>query len=323
MNSHDRRAAAFRVQRAWRKACTRRLVATRAALREMTTCVVCRDECVQLVRCANNHGCCVGCALAASDARCPLCRETRVNAAADPATPAVLAACRARLHCAACELYLDVDAVERHRAWCPRHRFVCPWSSCTQCVPAAELATHVLAHGVPQLAADADNVYQIHLVLRPSSALVFVAAGAVVVLTLEASSFRRAGAPACAHVGLRAFYSSPSAPALTARLRQLRIVDGEWIEDHRLGPVMPMLATREAIVHGAVVAVTPRAACLHDESCDNLVFAGPPTPRTLALVRRAGVADTSASAAALGPPPHALLHLLLTPDASCQASDVE
>ena len=176
-----------------------------------------------------------------------MCREVRVNATADPAMAVVLFACRSRLHCAACDICLDVANVEQHRAWCPRHRFICPWSTCTQCVPAAELAQHVLAHGVLRLT-PTKNVFEIHLILHPSSALVFVADGIVLVLTFESTGFRRLNALTCGYISLRAFYPSPHAPALDARLRQLRVADGEWTEDHRLGHVTPMLATRVTFV---------------------------------------------------------------------------
>ena len=80
------------------------------------TCAVCQDECVRLVRCANGHRCCVGCALCAA-ARCPLCRE-----------PRALVAGRARgrdggVRAAAALRELrraSAIGVEAHRAWCRR-----------------------------------------------------------------------------------------------------------------------------------------------------------------------------------------------------------
>lgn len=304
--------AATIVQRAWRRVCTRRLVATRTAMRDMSVCVVCRDECVDHVRCGNNHACCVGCALSASDQRCPMCRETR-SLVADAGLPVVMAAAGVRLLCAACNVHLDSKDVEFHRAWCPMHRFVCPWEQCAQCVPAAEMATHVRAHGVPCLTPDDAGDVHFHAAVRPTTSFVVVVGDAVVVLTLAAGSFRRGGEPACAFVSLRAYYASSDARLLTARVRQLR-VSGEWVEDHRLGGVKPMLATREVAVGTLSAALTPRSMC--DEPFDALVFTGVPTPANLQNVKRAGVQDVSAAPAAslLLPNAHtvALLHVTLT-----------
>ena len=232
-----------------------------------------------------------------------------------------MAAAGARLLCAACDVHLDAKDVEFHRAWCPRHRFVCPWEQCAQCVAAADMAAHVRAHGVPCLTpADAGDVH-FHVALRPTCSVVVVVDDAVVVLTLAAGSFRRGGEPACAFVSLRAYYASSDAPLLTARVRQVR-VDGEWVEDHRLGAVTPMLATREAAAGGT--ALTPRSMNAAENEAA-LVFLGKPTPSTLQRIKRAGVQDASAAPAAsfLLSSSHtvAILHVSLSREATlCAAS---
>ena len=273
------------IQRAWRAACTRRLVATRRTLRDLSTCVVCCDECTRLVRCANGHACCAGCTMSTEDNRCPVCREPR-PLVHDAAFQSTLVAANARLACLACNVTIAPAMVEQHRAWCPSHRYVCPHHACTHCVPAAEMARHMFDHDdVLQLHAREDGAHHLVLALQSVESVIALVGATVVVVT--SAPLRRYPDVGLMHVTVRAYYPGPMAPAVHCVVRQVRASDTQWVEEHRLGVIPPMLASREAAVVGAGAVVTPRNTCVlaHDSG---YVAEGPPNAKK---VRQAGLRD--------------------------------
>lgn len=324
------------LQRLWRVRASARHARAAAQLRAMAECVVCGDECAQLVRCAHGHACCVGCTLAASDTRCPLCREPR-PATVDTSLAQALAACGTRLRCRACGVASDVADCEAHRAWCPAHRFVCPWSTCTHTVCAAEMAAHVRHHDrVHQLTRTREGCYHLVTALaRPGDAVVTCAGDTTVVLTtarrMPHHLHVQEASPPMLHLHVRAYYASARAPALRATLRQLR-VDGcdtrdAWSEEHRLGVVPPMIASRESVVlAGQTPALTPRALLAENFDHAQLVLpdVDPGAEASACIgpqVRAAGLRDVPALTKPLASPlldghaaPAVLLHVALCED---------
>ena len=299
--------AARNVQRAWREHRARVLTRLIGSLRERCRCVVCGDECVRLVRCSNGHASCVGCSLAASDARCPLCRVARDRTRVDFVTPAVLAECGARLRCSSCGRSTTVQECERHRAWCPAHRYVCPFDACTHTCPADEMAHHVTAaHGVPSLSPRQDGCHHIVTTstMRPFPPRLIVVGDTVVSIaqSWQAHSLRRGFAPTTAetvHVMLRGHYASCDAPVVRVTVRQLRAVDAQWSEEHRCGVVAPVVAPLEHLPPSAfgtpTVVVTPRCVLTRDDDEADVPLVLPdaaPTDRSLReRLMRSGVRD--------------------------------
>ena len=338
--------AARRVQRAWRACAARRLVAAGGALRALATCAVCQDECVRLVRCANGHGCCVGCALCASDMRCPLCREPR-PLVAERVLADTMAACGLRLRCASCGVSSAIADVEAHRAWCPAHRYVCPHAACAQCVSAGAMAAHVAAHhsdGVPRLLRAADGARHVvaAFALRlASDSLVLEVGGAVVVVRtwpkyLSALALSEAGPPAL-QLAARAYYPAPTARALCLTVRLLRVVGCEtpeaFCEEHRLGVVPPMLASRESCVMCNVAAtLVPRTVYAPPPQHPRLPDVNPfcvvparPGAGLAARARHAGLRDLPAVQLPLAPAtatPVAFVHLALREDVRVAIGDL-
>ena len=287
----------------------------------MCECVVCHDECVKIVRCANGHSCCMGCVLASSDSRCPVCREMRAPVA-EAAMPVALEATGTLLRCHSCNTCTRAEDCERHRAWCPAHRFVCPWSTCTQCVRASDMAAHVRHHGeVHALTRKIDGTFHVVLTLTRAGDT-FVMCVRDTTLVISNTLQRRMGGPdgLFMHIHLRAYYPGPDAPSLHATVRQLRVSDCDthdgWTEAYRYGVVPPMIASRESVVLAwPSPVVTPRT-CTGDafdpfvlpDACPGL------SSQLRDQVRKAGVRDVSNKAAADMQTPTALLHLVLRED---------
>ena len=165
-----------------------------------------------------------------------------------------------RLSCELCGVALDAASCEQHRAWCPSHRFVCPCAGCNSMLLARELAAHVKGHAdTHRLERRADGSY--HLVVGAVRAggdtVVMLVGDAVVMLTTVP---HRRAVPnyvtglewGLLTVQLHAYYASGEAAPIVATVRQLRVGDcdtpGAWIEEHRMGVVSPMIASRESIV---------------------------------------------------------------------------
>lgn len=312
--------SARRIQRAWRALSCRRLSSARREMRETWgVCVVCGEECVQMVRCSRNHGCCTGCTVCSTDAsKCPVCREAR-PAVVDPLLPLLMEALGPmRFRCAACGEVTGLRERERHRAWCPAHEFVCPWQSCSHCARGADMAAHVRGHeGVVEAEYTPGGSHHATVALRAGESQVFTTAtGMTVVLSLLPSP--RA---ASVQLTLRAYYPSAESPALLGRVRQVVLPSCEWVEDHRTGVVPAMISSRESVVLGAAVAITPRSAW--SESVHTLLHPG--RPSALAA-RRAGLREVVLPSSPLSPPTAmptvAWLHVELCEDGHRCVSDV-
>ena len=259
--------------------------AAKYALRALATCAVCSDECVKLVRCARGHACCMGCATAARDPRCPVCREWR------PLTPdagvrCAIEACRVSLRCSTCGKMSSAATCEHHRAWCPAHEFVCPHASCMKCTSAAGMAAHALTHAnTVRLSASSDGGYDVLVVLplvaiRSPEPIVVVCASLATVV-IEPSIVRTDDAMPIVMISMRAYYASDSTPGLKARMRQLDAEDlTEWTEEHRTGAVAPVLASHETYTHAISVPMSPRShigvSPLVAARVRNIVIAIPP-----------------------------------------------
>ena len=295
-------AAARQVQGEWRRHASQRFARVQAMLREMCKCVVCGDHCTHMVRCSNGHTCCGGCAIGggnpAADRRCPMCRETRALVA-DSSVPAMLDMCGTTMRCGMCAARLTARDCERHRAWCPRYEFVCPWPACQHCACAKDMAGHVRGHrGVHVLTRTRDGTYHAMLAMVLSNDLqVFCVGDAVVVLT---ATVRRVLGGATAlddaahttvapqlHVAARAYYPSGDAPVVSASLRQLSVEQCEhhnlWLEEYRIPEVPPMIASREAIMVGGSTGVTLTPHSLMLDAASSSSHLGAPSAVTVSL----------------------------------------
>lgn len=327
-------AAAFVVQHHWRVRASHQLQATRATLRELCVCAVCRDECVRVVRCPNGHATCVGCTLSASDTRCPVCRDSRALNL-DSMVATALEACGARLKCATCGQHSAVAHHERHRAWCAAHRFVCPWATCMQCVAARDMSTHVLGHGnVPRLVRQLDGTYHLLLATTPrtNDAWLVCVGNATVVLTNATPRRLVAAEHNLVHIGARCYYAGPDASVVRLVMRQLLVSQcadrDHYTEEHRIGVVPPMIASREAIVANGVPSILATRALLADgeTSATDLAttFAIPDvrpgtTPGLVERAKRVGLRDLPPASPPLtqlpdGLTPACLLHFCFRVD---------
>jgi len=265
---HGRERAACTVQRYWRRYICNRHAATSNYLVALSTCAVCQDECVDLVRCANGHGCCIGCEINLSDTRCPLCRDIRLPQR-DTLFPSLLRVADVRFRCGTCRKVLTVAECEPHRAWCDAHRFQCPFPACTACVCAAEMVSHMQQkHNVTTLRMLADGTYHLIVGMLPGSeATVYCVDDVTVVVETSAVGRRQtlyeSQLPEL-DLHIRAYYASPNTACLKATVRQLLPSQldtyGEWLEEHRCGVVPPVLACRESKnAQETSVRLTPRS----------------------------------------------------------------
>ena len=258
------------IQRAWRRRTSRRTCELLKHLRGLSVCCVCGDESIKMLRCSNAHGCCIGCAAASTDTRCPLCRENKETRWPDGAVPLLLRQAHARLRCHACGTLHRPDSIEHHRAWCPSHAFVCPYPACAQCVPARSMFAHVAHHdGVMHVGADG-----LFCVLGPVNGTMVLRHERTIVM-LRVLVQRRPIMPSSStetppvhfQMVFHAYYESDQSPPLRATVRQRRLagcdVPEAWVEEHRLGVVPPVLAHRETIVSTThMPSLVPRAMLL-------------------------------------------------------------
>lgn len=245
-------ASAIVVQRAWRNHMVHMMMHIRAWSRQMSRCVVCDDECVTLFRCANGHGCCIGCDASITDQRCPICRDPRhVNS--DDTLTTILIATRTRHLCVACNVYVDTRGCEHHRAWCPSHTFTCPVASCRQTLRSTELAQHVCHH---------NNVTRVQgsrafvmVANRFSENAILVVDDDVVVISTtprtQSSSLNDIISGGI-DFGIRCYYRNSEVGVLTCTVRQIQTStsddDDRYLEEYRMGMVPAMIASRERIV---------------------------------------------------------------------------
>ena len=309
-----RRHAARTIQRRWRLYTSSMAAQLRNALRDMTVCVVCGDECVRVVRCAKGHSTCAGCNLSMNDNRCAICRDVR-GTTVDTMLPLVLEAARCKLRCQTCYRLSTPAQCELHRAWCEGYRFLCPWHTCQRCVPAAEMASHVEHHAnVHRLQRQSDGGY--HAILgftRVGEQFIFCIGDATVVL--HSTTRRVSNAPSphplhalstiLFHIVGRAYYPTTSHPAILTELTQLRATTTEkdaFLDRHHLGPLPPMLASSETVVIGGLGAwVAPRCIQMephHEEGSPIVLPNSMPSTTDVGLhVRSNGILDAPTTAA--------------------------
>jgi len=246
-----RRQSAIVVQQAWRRHMVHMMMHIRAWSRTMSRCVVCDDECATLFRCANGHGCCVGCDASIADQRCPVCRDPR-HSNVDQTLTTLLVATRARHLCTACNIYVDTHRIEHHRAWCSSHLFTCPVSSCQQTIRASELAQHVCHH---------NNVTRVEpcrefviVANRFSEDTVIVVEDDVIVVSttpLNTNSLNDILSGGIAF-GIRCYYRDSSVGVWSCRVRQVQTStsndNDRYMEEYHVGVVPAMIASREHIV---------------------------------------------------------------------------
>lgn len=306
--------AAKTIQRSFRsrRRSGSRLRAFDELVKDMSRCVICHDECVRMMRCQNGHGVCEGCNMSSTDPRCPLCRDVR-STEVDKTFERIVVATQVQLTCQTCKKRVTAATCEFHRNWCPQHKFTCPFNSCSQTLPANELARHVLqCHGTrtQRVRTQNDGAYRIFASFPATSNDV-----SVIVLeddtciVVSTSHIRRVIMPtAHSHVGqadallqlhMRAVYSSPSARAIVALVRQMRLIDcddvyNSWVEEHRHGIVAPIVAPRESLDEGAYdgPVVKPRVALTETPETALVVSAGTLNHKLLAAhARRYGLRD--------------------------------
>lgn len=269
-------AAARLVQRRWFRRQSKRHTAALTFLRQMSECAICGDECVDMVRCANGHGCCTGCDASKDGRTCPLCREPQIQVI-DGLVPMVMRNCALRLRCVQCGVCVPSEERERHRAWCPAYTFACPIAGCTHACRASTMARHVHMH----------RGEHVHTVERDGRITLVVSRFVedVVLLlsdgergnhkeTAVVLSFgRRSVGAADMLLGqmtlcMRAYYTDCDAPAWHASVRQMRVQDclaGTWMEEHRVGIVPPAIAARETLVlSNYAPIISPRCILCHE-----------------------------------------------------------
>lgn len=282
------------VQRAWKRNAEKLRV--HRHIRDMTTCVVCADECVRLVRCKHAHPVCLGCRAAMHGAACPVCRDEGAMTE-DVAMPNLLRVCGIFLHCATCQRYFPSAVHEAHRAWCSSHKFRCPFPYCTRFVRASDMASHMVGdHGLraavgPSSCSDVVARVVFGVTVGPQHDIPFLVNDDVVVAT-----FNRLDRAEDVSIDLRAIYANARSTPLIATVRQLRVIDCEdvdrtWLEDYRFGIVPPTMASR---VHRPKYTPTFAPHCRwNDTSKAAVVLHAQPTSDASEEVCRYGIRDRS------------------------------
>ena len=264
----------------------RMMMALRTWSREMARCVVCDDECVTLFRCPNGHSCCVGCDASITDQRCPMCREPR-SAKSDDTLACLLVTTRCRMFCQMCNLHVDANYCEFHRAWCPSHQFLCPCKGCHQTFARVDMASHILRH---------EDVVDIPLCEKGSREFVMITTrfnedtiftvnnDVFVISTMHGTNSNSLNELLSGEISfrIRCYYKSPSSRVWMCTLRQLQMAhidnDSMYVEEFNVGMVPAVIASREQLVVSPYTPhITPR--CLH---------VIPPQPRNSTLLFEKG-----------------------------------
>lgn len=285
-----RNAAAVQLQRQWRQLASRRHASSMMRLREASVCVVCHDECTRVVRCINGHPSCVGCVLGSGvhgHTSCAICREPRAMHVDRTLAP-LLEASSAKMRCGTCRCMVPWDRCEDHRAWCPEHAFACPYEGCHMHVRARDLAEHVhRAHRAPVLL-PRSGTHTVVMAMRPGQDNALMIVSDTVVAAHLALPPIGTSEPLYV-LALRAHYASAQSPPLVARVRQYRMDSDEWISEHRVGTVPPVLASRE--MSPAAASVPLVHACLADAQEHATICASMAWPAAKPLLWQVGVRD--------------------------------
>ena len=246
-----------------------------ALLRGMSECAICGDECVDMVRCGNGHGCCTGCDAYKAGRACPLCREPQVQIV-DVVLPMVMRKCAMRLGCEQCDTCVPSDERERHRAWCPAHTFACPVPGCMRAARASAMATHLrLQHGsdsVHTVGRDGRITLIVSRAVEDVVLLVADTTGGRDAATAVLLSFVRRGADVLLgqmSMNTRAYYKNRQAAAWQLSVRQVRVQDcnaGAWTEEYRVGVISPAIASRENVMIPTYSPIISPRCCLLDDA---------------------------------------------------------
>lgn len=241
-------------------------------LRDACTCVICQDECVRLIRCPNGHPTCSSCALATglADVRCAICREHR-GTIVDSTIANLLVRSQVRLRCGTCDSSVLATECERHRAWCPKHLFLCPFAGCRHTCVSSDMAAHLQGvHHVPKVMCDSHGKWNAVLVLTPGThdpACLVTCAGVVLMASVVSTPPLLGTGDTFLVVRMHAFYPSRKVPAVLVTLRQHRAHNLQrHINEHRCGVLPPMLASRETVPHRLCVPCIHVASSFHSHT---------------------------------------------------------
>ena len=289
--------AAVHVQRAWRRTASHRHALGMARLRDASVCVVCHDECTRVVRCVNGHAACLGCALASGPtSSCAVCREAR-HAHVDRTLTPLMEASSIKLRCGTCSRMISWRDCETHRAWCPSHRFACPFDGCNAHVRACDLSNHVYsAHQAADLLLDLlpepaeAHTYSAILAMRPGQDAAMLCVGPTVVVVHLALPPMGASEPFYV-MSLRGYYEGPQSPALHVRLRQHRMETDTWMSEHNVGVVPPVLASRELTPYVASVPLVHACVATQPWSDHPMVCASMSWQQSRRVLGQSGVRD--------------------------------
>ena len=238
----------------------RRMASTMRQIRDMSGCVVCGDECTQVVRCSNNHACCMNCHTKMShDTRCPMCREPRCPGGNEILS--LMTTSGIHFECKNCGKQSTRKDHEHHRAWCPRHEFDCPIGSCGQNVTLSEMANHAMTHGAQRV-----DLKPFAVAFTKGDVLFFVVGNALVVISSN-SYVRRLNAldftsniPLC----MKAYYASPEHQVLSCTILHHSLSSfskGAPNERLSVGPIPAVLASHEHTVFTSRVPVIVPFCC--------------------------------------------------------------
>jgi len=293
------------IQRMWRTYMSIRMARLSAHMRSMCECTVCHDECVQMVRCQNGHGVCTGCETCITETRCPMCREQRPSVP-DGAMPQMLKISKMRMRCSTCCKSVWSNECERHRAWCPEHRFMCPWNHCHQTMTSSMMIEHMSHHNACVLVRNTtDEKYHVVVTMTQGmneSFIVIIESTTIIITMGRRGAFQTAGeffmgGQCC--LNIRGYYGSSSSKPIRVIVRQLSVLNCEnsnmWLEEHRCGIIPPMIASRETVISSSnAPSIVPRSI-LHSDTIspnnETLISTNSPHPGLAAIIKARGIRD--------------------------------
>lgn len=126
-----------------------------------------------------------------------------------------------------------------------------------QCIPSRQMTAHVLGHAnVHHLSRQIDGTYHLIFALTPRTQDPWVVCVGETTVVIHNQTARRVVLDTNIHLALRAYYPGEHAPPVRATVRQLLVshcnqVD-QYVEEHRVGVVPPMIASRESVVVNGV-----------------------------------------------------------------------
>lgn len=303
-------------------------------MRELCRCSICQDECVDLVRCERGHSICVGCHMSMNENKCPVCRG-KMGPPDSMVTRKFAESLDTSFECTTCGRRHPVHAREIHRAWCPMHKFVCPWPSCNHCACAKDMEGHVRADHPSALKLFPDAEWGYHVVFAADSGQFVMCVGeTVVVLSLQPRFFLGMTDASICHCVVRAYYTGAEAHPLRCTIRQLQIercdVADDYTDEHHIPIVPPLLASREHVVTSNVLTVVSPRNCIESGRWEETPFLVLPNARPGKIdgiqeaMERVGVRPAPIVPSAVASPvkPIYVLHVKMHYDLESKISDV-